>query len=175
MSKKNFEAYLKKQALKKTEIQQLDWNKRKEAWFKYIDEFYHKIQKWLNPYLKQEQVKITFKPVTLNEEFIGSYETKQLYLSLGNQQIVFSPIGTIHIIGAKGRIDMEGSTGKVRFILVNKDSPGPLVSRSLIDESSIKSENEALNWKIATPPPAIQFLDLNEESFFDALMEILNG
>ena len=30
-------------------------------------------------------------------------------------------------------------------------------------------------WKITTPPPRIKYIDINEESFFSALMEVING
>ena len=32
-----------------------------------------------------------------------------------------------------------------------------------------------LTWKIITPPPHIDYLEITEESFFEALMEIING
>jgi len=30
-------------------------------------------------------------------------------------------------------------------------------------------------WKIATPPPRIKYIEVNAESFFDALMEVINA
>lgn len=45
--------------------------------------------------------------------------------------------------------------------------------------NEIKNESESqdieLNWKNATPPLSIQYIDLNEDSFFDAMMEIINA
>ncbi len=39
------------------------------------------------------------------------------------------------------------------------------------------SKNNEVNkiWKIATPPPNIKYINLDEETFFDALMEVIDG
>lgn len=85
------------------------------------------------------------------------------------------------MIGAKGRIDMdmESGTGEVRFVLVDERSDGPLAPRqgSASQRSKSKKIDESKiswTWKIATPPPSIRHIPLNEESFFDALMELIN-
>ena len=75
---------------------------------------------------------------------------------MGNTRIVFTPIGRI-ILGTLGRIDMSSDFGSVRFVVVSNDS------------------NTKLIWKIITPPPQVLYLEVNEESFFEALMEIING
>ena len=74
---------------------------------------------------------------------------------------------------------MESRTGKVRFVLVDEKSEGPLDGvRVPADKRSKSKEIDetkiSWTWKIATPPPSVRYISLNEESFFDALMELIN-
>ncbi len=179
MSKKDFEVFLQKQEATQKEERKIDWNKRKEDWIGYIDEFYEKVEQWLEDYAKQNKVAIHFERTTLNEGFIGSYDTRILHLKMANHVVVFSPIGTL-LIGAHGRIDMEGTAGKAQFVLVAKDSTGISTSVITFRDAQYEEVNEheqeiEWTWKIATPPPKIRYIELNEESFFDALMEVVNG
>ncbi len=167
MSKKNFDAFLKKHESKKKE--ENNWDEIKREWLDKVREFYSLVHKWLKEYEKQGQAKLKFLPYWLNEEYIGSYETQKLHLKIANQEIVFLPIGT-RLFGAKGRIDMEGIAGKVKFLLVDKNATRAGVKVKLYD-----GKNLDWVWKIATPPPTIQLIELNEESFFDAVMEVING
>jgi hypothetical protein len=167
MSKKDFDAFIKQH--KSTE-KETDWEARKKDWLDNINNFYSLVQKWFYDYKIQKQVTLEFVPYRLNEEYIGSYESKKLHLKIANQEIVFIPIGT-RLFGSKGRIDMEGSAGKVRFLLADKHSTKPSTKVQIYDGD----KNIDWAWKIATPPPTIQLIDLNEESFFDALMEVING
>ena len=66
---------------------------------------------------------------------------------------------------------MEGKAGKVKFLLTDKNSTKTKVQ---IYQGK-PAKNIKWAWKISTPPPAVQLLELNEESFFDALMEVING
>jgi len=168
MSKKDFDAFIKKQATKPEN--QINWNNRKNEWLHDIKNFYSLVQTWLKEYQNQGQATLEFLPYQLNEEYIGSYETQELHLKIANQEIVFIPIGTI-LFGSKGRIDMEGRAGKVKFILTDKKSTKAKVQ---IYQGK-QPKNIKWAWKITTPPPTVQLLELNEESFFEALMEVING
>jgi hypothetical protein len=170
MSKKDFDAFIKQH--KSTEEDNTNWEERKNDWLHHINDFYSLVQTWFYEYKKQGQVTLEFFPYRLNEEYIGSYESKKLHLKIANQVVVFIPIGT-RLFGSKGRIDMESSAGKVRFILADKNSTVPSTKVQIYDGKQTKDIDWA--WKIATPPPTIQLIDLNEESFFDALMEVING
>lgn len=170
MSKKDFDAFIKKQS--SIEENNIDWEKKKNEWLNHINEFYSLVQTWFDEYKKQGQVILEFFPYRLNEQDIGSYDTKTLHLKIANQEVVFIPIGT-RLFGSKGRIDMEGSAGKVKFLLADKNSVKSNTKVQIYDGKPAKKLD--WEWKIATPPPTIQFIDLNEESFFDALMEVMNG
>ena len=116
----------------------------------------------------------------MQEDNLGSYNTKKLILIMGAKQVIFEPIGRL-IFGAQGRIDMEGVSGKVKFIFTSNNSKDEAIAVSLVvngkpanKDVQIKEKSPPI-WKISTPPPHLQYIDINEESFFDALMEVVNG
>ena len=117
MGKEDFKSFLEKHGLNKRE-EAVDWTQRKEEWVSYINQFYQIIQKWLKPYIDENIVELNFKPITLHEENIGSYETNRILMKIANQEVVFTPIGTL-LIGSKGIIDMEGRAGKIVFVPEN--------------------------------------------------------
>ena len=58
---------------------------------------------------------------------------RSLEVSIGTViKIHFDPIGT-NLIGVKGRVDMHGPHGTVRFVLVSKTDSSP--TRVIIQES----------------------------------------
>ena len=71
-----------------------------------------------------------------------------------------------------------GPAGRTRLVLADSGADGPL--RKLLGGIG-KPEPEAApkkikwRWKIATRPPAIHYIELTQESLFEALMEIANG
>jgi hypothetical protein len=178
MSRNEFEEFLRRHQEEITAQERVDWNKTREEWVKHIEDFYQMLSDWLKDYAQAGKVIIKTLDMTLNEEPIGTYKTRQLVLKIANQEVKLSPVGTL-LIGAKGRIDMESRTGKVRFVLVDERSEGPLVRTQVSGDKRSKSKKMdeskiSWTWKIAIPPPSIKYIPLNEESFFDALMELIN-
>lgn len=179
MGVKDLSEYLDK---KNEEIEKgkgLDWNEEKKRWLKAVNEFYEKILVYLKPY--EGRVQSEKKEVSMYEENIGEYKVKQLFLDILGDRVVFEPIGTL-IIGAYGRIDMSGRKGKVRFVLVDKNSDGPKVIARIFPGDKIPAETQEaskkepeLDWKIATEPPKIKYIPLNAEIFADYLFGVMNG
>ncbi len=182
MGKNKFEEFLQEDNI---EIVQIDWNDRREKFIKKIDEFYMKMNTFLKPY--KDKISLKSEKHTINEDYIGSYEVDKKILHIKNKDITFTPIGT-NLIGAWGRIDMEGENGIVKFVLVPEKNDTPKIETTVLitDEDKItwqkrknaifKKNKEAEKvWKIATPAPNIKYIDINEENFFDALMEVING
>lgn len=180
MIKQEFEDFLEEQ-IEKTKTAEIDWEIIKEDWVKDIENFYGLVLKLLDKYLQAGKISTSYTDYTVNEEQLGAYNTRKLLLTFGKQQIDFTPIGRC-IFGAQGRIDMEGVSGKVVFIFTRHQSKDQAVSISLVvnGESSSASSKESTErvspaWKISTPPPGRQYIDINEESFFNSLMEVVNG
>lgn len=178
MSKKDFEKLLDTHTKPtKTEI---DWSKQKDEWIEFIDLFYSKVESWLAPYKKQEKLDYKFESSLITEDYIGTYQVRTMIVNFAGQKFTIEPIGTL-LIGTKGRIDMEGPRGSVQFILADKDSTGLKVTINMtIDgQPTQKAEDQKTpdwTWKIVLRRPrTISYIELTEENFFAALMEIVNG
>ena len=104
---------------------------------------------------------------------------KSLEVHIGTIKVQFEPIGTI-IFGAKGRVDMHGPHGTVKFVLVPKTASSSTIRVIVRDSSSETKEEpepivEEWAWKIATRSPNIKYTELEEESFLSAIMEVANA
>lgn len=137
----------------------------------------------MSSFIEEGKITIEFKDIELNEEHIGTYKTKSATILIGDHTIQLRPIGTT-LIAAKGRLDMTGAYGKVKFIVVPESADKPQIKSmigteymSVIASETINDGNEKSNWvwKIATSPPAIRYLPLDQESFMDAVMEVSNA
>lgn len=179
MSKKDFEEFLNKHATKAPEAE-IDWKVQKEEWLDYIKQFYKSVKEWLEPYKADGKVSYEFKSLMLTEENIGTYEVDAMHVNFAGQKITLEPIGTL-LIGTKGRIDLEGARGRVQFILADKDSKGMKVNVSVSIGGQPENKPEERKtpdwtWKIVLREPRkISYAEFNEDNFFDALMEIVNG
>lgn len=185
MSKVKFEAYLESQgALLKNQEEIIDWENKKVEWINQVKVLFGHIKGYFVRY--ENSVSIEEKTLSINEEYIGHYTIPQLVVKFNNDTVTFTPIGR-NIIGAQGRVDMEGKAGRVKFVLVREIDNSPQVVVSVIGEEKQKNHDEGqkilskdysqdkYTWKISTPPPKINYIDLNESSFFEALIEVING
>jgi len=180
MGKTDFEEYLRKQDAD-TEIEaQVDWGKQRDEWLEYLETFYKKVKGWLSKY-KDSGVTCEDREKNIDEDHIGKYRARSLHIHVRNKEVVLDPVGT-NLIGAKGRIDMIGNAGTVRFLLVDRNLTGQRISvtartESEPDRRETEGKDEQIEWvwKIATPPPRIKHVDINADSFFDALMEVINA
>ncbi len=179
MTKIKFDEFISKQS---SEIREsdIDWSKNRDEWLEYLKKFQGTILSYLDEYILGGQVRITCDSKKILEEYVGEYEAETIIIHLGKNKVRLDPIGT-NLIGAKGRVDMIGPNGKVKFVLVDKNASAPRISieisvrdKKLLPEVDTIPEIEWV-WKISTPPPRIKYIELNSESFFDAFMEVANG
>ncbi len=179
MSSKFFDEFVNQQA-EWTSQQEIDWSKQLEEWMGYLDAFYSRVKCFLQKYVTEGKVQIDSGKRQLHEGSIGAYDAQFLVVTIGSSKIHFEPIGT-NLIGAKGRVDMNGPRGTVRFVLVPQGSSGPKINirvRDLSEELPTQEAKPSITewaWKIATPPPNIKYIELEEESFYSAMMEVVNG
>jgi hypothetical protein len=91
-----------------------NWTARRDNWIKAVDRLYQTIE---NDYLKDAKAEaaISYVEKVINENHIGEYRIRELHLRVGDEEVVFSPKGT-NIIGAKGRIDVQGDRGEATII-----------------------------------------------------------
>ncbi len=179
MSKKDFEDLLNKHD-KQSQGKEIDWENKKKEWLEFINQFYQTLENWLASYKKEGSVSYSYNDLNLTEEYIGTYTVRAMTVYFAGQQLTLEPIGAL-LIGSKGRIDMEGTKGRVQFVLADKNSKGmnrkvsisPDGEKEKKEQPSQKTEWE---WKIVLRESSnISFAEFNEKNFFDALMEIVHG
>jgi hypothetical protein len=90
-----------------------------------------------------------------------------MVLRIGRQQITMTPLGT-RLLFTKGGVDVEGSAGRFRLVLVDGESSAPKIKATV----GIGGKRV---WKIMTSPPVIGYIEFTRESLFQALMEVANG
>ncbi len=128
----------------------INWEERKINWLKSISELYTNIRGWLKTFEEKGFIQIKDdKEITLNEEYIGQYQTRRLDIYLGNDIISLTPKGTL-IIGSYGRIDMRGSKGETLII-----------------------QPEWGNWKFAKRTPKLETWNVNPESFKEIIQDLV--
>jgi hypothetical protein len=179
----DFGAFVKRQqALSVSpEGERVDWAKEREDWLRRLRELYEQIESFLEQYARTGEITLTYREIELNEENIGSYRARQMILKIGRQEITMTPVGTL-LIGAKGRVEIAGPAGRTRLLLVDSEASGPVPRLTVrIGRKPDRPPEEAeprrikWTWKIATSPPSIQYVELTQESLFQALMEVVNG
>ena len=179
MTNQSFDDFVNQQS-QAAEKSKVDWTAILVEWKNYLSLFHDKVETFLKSYIESGKLTLRKRTIGLHEEYIGSYEVEALDIILGDTKITLTPIGT-NLIGAKGRVDMKGPKGTVKFVLVPKDSSFPKISIQVLtqgEEAPAQEEIKPVNdweWKISTPPPRINYLELEEESFQTALMEVVNG
>lgn len=181
MGKREFDEYLKKRRADTEAVVQIDWSEKRDDWLQYLADFYNKVEKFLGEYRESGDVAFNYDEKDIREELIGQYRVRSLRIRIKDKDVVLDPVGT-NLIGAKGRVDMIGDAGTVKFVLVDRRLNGPGLSVAIKTQGKpreVEEEKEAEGiewaWKIATPPPRIKYIEVNAESFFDALMEVINA
>lgn len=184
MNKTGFDEFVKRQQLvgpKEGQVE-IDWDAQRQEWLAYLNNLYTQIESFLTDYLAAGQVEREYRQITLNEENIGTYFARQLTLKFGRQEVRFVPIGT-SLIGAKGRVDVDGPAGKARLVLINKNVTNArqlirvTVSVGTAPPPPVEQPKKPIEWawKIASAPPQMSFADLTQETFFDMILEVVNA
>lgn len=180
MIQKTFDEFVNEQTSQEAHAP-FDKAKELDQWKRYTEVFYQSIELFLQKYIDDSKITLVYKTETLHEDLVGSYEVKALTISIGANQIRVKPIGMM-LVGVKGRIDMIGSRGTVKFVLVEKNASAPKLSTRIwvkgeepLSEQPVIDPPSEWTWKIATPPPKIKYIELEEESFYTAMQEVVNG
>jgi hypothetical protein len=170
----DFGAFVKRQQTASAEEERIDWAKEREGWLGHLRELYDQTESFLAEYVKTGGIKINYRDIELNEENIGTYTARQMILRIGRQEITMTPVGRL-LIGTKGRVDVQGPAGRTRLVLVDSEASGPRLKMTVSIGKPGPPAQIKWKWKIATGPPTIQYIELTQESLFQALMEIANG
>jgi hypothetical protein len=134
----------------------VNWNSKKADWISAVNELFRFLEHdLLQESIKDKTVKVTRGRKRIEEKYLGSYEVPELRLKIGNDHVIFSPVGR-HIIGAAGRVDVKGDRDTVALI---REIP------------SRKSEGR---WKVVTERiPRVVTVPLNATSLRDTLARVM--
>ncbi|OQW87372.1 MAG: hypothetical protein BWK78_09195 [Thiotrichaceae bacterium IS1] len=177
MGLKDLETFLVKQTHQTKIPREVNWVKVKTEWLEQINGLYSQVIGWLSQLNHANQIQHEFRKLILNEEHLGDYPTQMLVLKLANQEVILEPVGRI-IIGATGRVDLRGRAGEVKLLLVEptaKSIPIKMTLSASKQRQPSPVKDQKLVWKIGGPPPVFRLTDLDENSFADALLEVMNG
>ena len=163
----------------------MDWNKERDEWLRYLDFLYESIEGFLKSYIDAKKIGCHYQEIELNEDDIGSYKARKLILRIGRQEITLTPVGTL-LIGSKGRVDVLGPAGRTRLVLVDDHIKNPRsffhvtmhpVGRKSVSPSVPPPARMPINWtwKILSSPPGLELIELTRQSLFDMIMEVTNG
>jgi hypothetical protein len=93
----------------KAKAENIDWIAKRDAWIAAVRDLYQTIE---GDYLKavMDDIRITSRDKVVTENHVGEYKIPELVLRVGDEEVIFSPKGVI-IVGAQGRIDVQGDRG----------------------------------------------------------------
>ncbi len=179
MSRADFDDFLKRQDSMSAQIKPIDPAVQLEEWRAHLSKLYQRVQQLLRQYAERGVVQISFRKVELNEEFSGPYDIDVMDLRIAGALIVFQPIGTM-LIGAKGRVDVKGPKGVMRLVLIRADVTQPsqlirvrvMIAGEPQQDEQVPESSADWVWKISPPPPVTRYIELNEDSFFDLLLNV---
>ena len=119
----HFKEFVNRQQRRASVDKAVDWKKERDDWLDYLQQLYVRIAEYLDEYIKSGAIKLRASTIPLNKENIGVYKAKRLTIVIGARKSPYS-VGTL-LIGSKGRVDVEGSAGNSRLVLINRNITHP--------------------------------------------------
>lgn len=93
----------------------VDWETRKSDWIRSVEELYHRVEELLRSSIEAGDASVTWVETQVTEEFVGTYWIPRLEITIGNEGVVFRPMGLV-VVGADGRVDLKGARGTVTLL-----------------------------------------------------------
>ena len=147
-------------------------------WLRELDALYGAMEGYLRSYTESGQIRIERRPVQLAEEYLGMYDAEALAMSIGNDEVIAQPVGTL-LIGSCGRVDLSGPRKTLRMVLLEKGGPtmkvtisGARASTETFSRSLMRGEVDHGGWYFVTQPPAATVTAFGGDSFRDAIMDV---
>jgi len=102
----------------------VDWKEMKNWWVQIVHDLFNQIDGWLHSLIESGSVKSLRKTTKLREQDLGGYDIESLEIQVASRKLAFVPVGTM-LIGAFGRIEVNGPNGKAVLVLLNTDNKVP--------------------------------------------------
>jgi hypothetical protein len=176
MNEMEFEHFLDEE-LRREKTSKIEQPSKLEQWKGYLEQFYSMVDSFLQSYVRENKIEITYSKKILNELYLGEYEVRTASIRIGIQSIKLEPVGSL-VVGARGRVDMTGPGGSIKFCVLPKElsKPRTVIRRGVDAKSQANEEPEPQDWcwKIVSSPP-VKFTELTKESFLEGIMEVTNA
>ncbi len=128
----------------------IDWDNRRKSYVAAVEALYQKVLNALKDAIDSKAVVQQRRVKTLTEDHIGTYEVDELILQIGNEQVLFSPVGR-NIVGASGRVDVVGDRATAVLITFPKN-----------------------RWSfVASRQPTLQAVDLDDGTLAEVLKAVM--
>ncbi|WP_109484044.1 hypothetical protein [Paraburkholderia sp. C35] len=148
----------------RNESQLAQFVERKRWWLKNVGGLYRKIDVWLKPLIDADAVKTTSGEMEISEKYIGAYQATTLRIKIGGSVVKLLPRGTF-ILGAFGRIDLEGVYGQTERLILDSNEP----------ENTPFNLRKDGEWKLGVPgQPTVNLAPLDRENFVSLLATLAN-
>lgn len=132
-----------------SEVAGIDWARRKSEWLEAVRELYRIVDELVAEARAQGLVSLSRRPKEITENHLGAYSVDELVLTVGDEEVIFSPRGR-NIAGTQGRVDVRGESGEATLVV----QPGP-------------------RWSIvASRYPQLRLTNLDGETFAEMLQGI---
>jgi len=131
----------------------IDREGNQKIWLAGLKKLYTNINTWLNSLIQENVVTVNYEEITLAEDFLEPYRVENMHITAGTELVSLKPMG-MNVIGAAGRVDMEGEESTVMLVLLPE-----------------KINN--YQWYIVVRTPQKNYFPLVKESFTDALEQVM--
>lgn len=159
----DLERFLREQQ-RSTEEQKQDWDRRRQQFLTETQVLLGRIKEWLQPLAGKGLVHFSDTTSVLDEWHAGHYTAAGLVAKFGGAEVRFVPVGA-EIVGALGRVDVEGPKGHVSLLL-RSEMTRPIGPNKVTDR---------LLWQVTTPPPKIRYIDLSRDTLAQAIRGVLGA
>lgn len=159
------------------------YEEKKTEWLKEICILYRNLTGYLSTHIKSGQIIVEKGSTHISEQLLGEYEAPTLNIGFqGNSYARIKIIpNALYVIGAWGRIDIQGPNNSAILVRVPKDSDGPRIAvpTHTEDKKSVQAgmfaEEPELEWKFAVLGNRIHYSPLTADTFKEAIMNVIGG
>lgn len=144
----------------------------------YLESLYKTVELSISDLKNDGFITLEKNEVRIVEDDLGEYGASALNINFGKEKITFIPEGTM-FIGSKGRVVVIGPRKKSVILLVQSNALGfKDVIFSKKDDNEIKKINwkwVLVNLKNIKNKSGRDFIELNNDTILDLLVETING
>lgn len=98
-------------------------DKLRDDWIEKVNNLYSLINNWLSPLEENGYLRLIYSDIYISEEILGRYKMSRIdIIFFNNEKVELIPIG-LHVIGAKGKVNMEIGDREI-MIVGNADDTG---------------------------------------------------